>query len=45
MSNLLSKTFIVTGGSLGIGFSIAKKIANCGGRVIIAARTKTDLIN
>jgi len=45
MSNLSNKTFIVTGGSLGIGFSIAKKIATCGGRVIIAARTKTDLIN
>ena len=45
ISNLFNKTFIVTGGSLGIGLTIAKKIANCGGRVIIAARNKPDLIN
>jgi NAD(P)-dependent dehydrogenase (short-subunit alcohol dehydrogenase family) len=40
-----NKTIIVTGGSLGIGFEISKKIALEGGTVIMVARNKDDLIN
>ncbi|HRE40697.1 MAG TPA: SDR family oxidoreductase [Ignavibacteria bacterium] len=45
MSNLKNKTIIITGGSLGIGFAIAKKCVQDGARVIIASRNKTDLEN
>jgi 3-oxoacyl-[acyl-carrier protein] reductase len=42
---LKDKTIIVTGGSLGIGFEISKKIALEGGTVIMIARNEIDLIN
>jgi NAD(P)-dependent dehydrogenase (short-subunit alcohol dehydrogenase family) len=43
MKSLTSKRIIITGGSLGIGLAIAKKCANEGAEVIIAARNKNDL--
>ncbi|HCA42391.1 MAG TPA: dehydrogenase [Bacteroidetes bacterium] len=43
MSNLKNKTIIVTGGSLGIGFAIAKQCVLDGAKVIIASRNKNDL--
>lgn len=43
MKNLESKTIIVTGGSLGIGLAVAKKCAENGARVIVAARNENDL--
>jgi len=43
MQKLESKTIIVTGGSVGIGLAVAKKCAEEGARVIIAARNKNDL--
>lgn len=43
MGKLDSKTIIITGGSLGIGFAIAKKCAKEGAEVIIVARNKSDL--
>ncbi len=43
MSQLESKTIIVTGGSLGIGLAVAKKCAEESARVIIAARNENDL--
>jgi len=45
MGTLQSKTIVVTGGSLGIGLAIAKKISSEGGRVVLAARNKNDLNN
>lgn len=39
------KTIIVTGGSLGIGLEISKKIALEGGTVIMVARNEDDLIS
>jgi len=45
MPNLESKTILITGGSLGIGFAIAKKCAKEGTRVIISARNENDLQN
>jgi 3-oxoacyl-[acyl-carrier protein] reductase len=45
MKKLESKTIIVTGGSLGIGLAVAKKCAEEGARVIIAARNESDLEN
>lgn len=45
MHILDSKTIIVTGGSLGIGFAVAKKCAEEGAKVIIAARNENDLKN
>jgi len=42
---LESKTIIVTGGSLGIGLAIAKKCAEEGARVIVAARNEDALKN
>lgn len=45
MQRLASKTIIVTGGSLGIGFAVAKKCALEGARVILAARHENDLMN
>ena len=43
MNSLSSKTIIITGGSIGIGFAVAKKCAKEGANVIIAARNKDDL--
>jgi len=43
MSSLTSKTIIVTGGSVGIGFAVAKKCAEEGATIIIAARNHKDL--
>ena len=44
MNSLNKKTIIITGGSLGIGFAVAKKCVEEGAQVIIAARNKIDLI-
>jgi NAD(P)-dependent dehydrogenase (short-subunit alcohol dehydrogenase family) len=41
---LENKTIIVTGGSLGIGLTVSKKIAQEGGTVIIFARDKNNLV-
>lgn len=40
---LESKTIIVTGGSMGIGFTVACQCAREGANVVIAARNKRDL--
>jgi NAD(P)-dependent dehydrogenase (short-subunit alcohol dehydrogenase family) len=45
MQILESKTIVITGGSLGIGFTVAKKCVQEGARVIIAARNENDLKN
>jgi len=45
MKALESKTIVVTGGSLGIGFAVAKKCAAEGATVIVAARNESDLKN
>lgn len=45
MKTLEKKTIIITGGSLGIGFAVAKKCAEEGAQVIIAARNEDDLKN
>lgn len=42
---LENKTFIVTGGSLGIGLAVSKKIAIEGGTVIMCARDEKNLKN
>lgn len=42
---LKDKTIVVTGGSIGIGLAVCKKIALEGGKVIIFARDKNNLIN
>jgi len=44
MNLLENKTIVITGGSLGIGFAVAKKCVEDGAQVIIAARNKSDLI-
>lgn len=41
--SLLGKTCLVTGGSQGIGLSIAQKFAQEGASVILLARNKTTL--
>jgi len=38
-----AKNIVITGGSLGIGFEVAKKATIAGARVIIAARNEGDL--
>ena len=43
MDKLKSKRIIITGGSLGIGFAIAKACAGQGAEVIIAARNQGNL--
>lgn len=43
MGPLDAKNVVITGGSLGIGFEIAKKAAGAGARVILAARKQADL--
>ena len=43
MDKLNSKRIIITGGSLGIGFAIAKACAGQGAEVIIAARDQGNL--
>jgi 3-oxoacyl-[acyl-carrier protein] reductase len=44
MSGLLEgKTAIVTGGSKGIGYSIAERFMNEGAKVIICSRNKSEL--
>ena len=42
MKNLESKRIIITGGSLGIGFHIAKACVEQGATVIIVARNKVN---
>ena len=47
MNNLFSvsrKTFLVTGGSRGIGFHIAQGIHRLGGEVIISSRSEADCV-
>lgn len=44
MKKLENKTIVVTGGSLGIGLAVSKKIASEGGTVIMFARDKENLI-
>jgi NAD(P)-dependent dehydrogenase (short-subunit alcohol dehydrogenase family) len=43
MKSLESKNIVITGGSLGIGLAVAKKCAEEGATVILAARNKNDL--
>ena len=43
MDKLNSKRIIITGGSLGIGFAIAKACVGQGAEVIIAARNQGNL--
>src|SRR5271157_4358557 len=45
MGLLDSKMIVITGGSLGIGFEVAKRCAEEGATLIIAARNKIDLTN
>lgn len=45
MSSLDSKNIIITGGSVGIGFAVAKRCVEEGATVIIAARNHQDLSN
>ena len=40
---LKDKIVLITGGSKGIGFSIAKRVIDGGGKVIITGRNKNDL--
>lgn len=43
MSLLRGKKIIITGGSLGIGYAVARKCAEAGAKLIIASRTEADL--
>ena len=43
MGQLDSRTIVITGGSLGIGYAIAEKCAKEGAQLIIAARNENDL--
>lgn len=45
MGLLDNRVVVITGGSLGIGFMVAKKCASEGATVVIAARNITDLEN
>ena len=40
MTNLSGKTLFVSGGSRGIGLAIAKRAAQDGANIVIAAKTK-----
>ena len=40
----VTRTAIVTGGSRGIGLAIAKRLAEDGARVVIAARSEEDAL-
>lgn len=44
MSNLKGKVAIVTGGSRGIGFVIAKELVNQGCKVLICSRNRAELV-
>ena len=41
---LHGKNIVITGGSQGIGFAVAKKCVAEGAHVVIAARNQTDLL-
>lgn len=43
MSTLAKRNIVITGGSLGIGLAVAKKCAEEGARVVVAARNEGDL--
>jgi short-subunit dehydrogenase len=43
MENLRGKNAIITGGSKGIGKSIARRLAGCGINIVLAARTQSVL--
>ena len=43
MNQLESRTILITGGSLGIGFAVAKKCVSEGAKVVIAADDERDL--
>lgn len=45
MSTLESKTIVITGGSVGIGFAVAEKCTQEGATVVISARNHSDLSN
>lgn len=42
-NSLKNKVILITGGSSGIGLAIAKKVLECGARVIITGRNETKL--
>lgn len=44
-ADLSGKTAIVTGGSKGIGYSVAERIARAGGNVVICARDEEEVKN
>ena len=41
--NLSGKTALITGGSLGLGFAMAKALSRAGSKVIIVARNEKNL--
>ena len=43
-SYLKNKTVLITGGSKGIGFAIAKRVVEGGGKVVITGRNRQDLL-
>lgn len=43
MSNIQGKVAVVTGGSRGLGYAIAREMARQGARVVIAARSRSSL--
>ena len=40
---LYGKTAVIVGGGRGMGRATARKLASAGAKVVVAARTKTDL--